>query len=1241
MANFVSARDFTVGWICALPIELAAASEMMDEEFADLPSQPAESNLYSFGRIGVHNVVAACLPAGQMGTNQAATVASQMKTSFPSLRFGVLVGIGGGVPNLEDDIDIRLGDVVISQPAGQHGGVIQYDFGKTGADGRIARTGSLNAPHTILLNALAKLRANDLRRKTQVLKHLSQLSSQPEFASPGSEKDTLYDASSPHIGTATCAKCHPADVVDRDARATTKPVLFFGNIASGNQVMKDGQTRDRYSHELGGVLCFEMEAAGLMNNFSCIVIRGICDYADAHKNKQWQPYAAATAAAYAKELLNTIPPLTSSNLDKPEDSHQKPYFIVPFGRNENFVGRDAILTRLLKRIPPSANKDACQRTAIVGLGGVGKTQVAIEAAYRVRDAHPGCSVFWVPAVNTVMFENAYRDIGRALNIQDIEDDQADVKGLVKATLERGKIKSWLLIVDNADDTELLFTSSKLTSYLPSSRKGSILLTTRNHQAAARFSGSLPLRLVEMDTKEATNLLRKGLDETQFSDSQSTTQLLECLTYLPLAIRQASAYMASNRTVTISKYLGYCKASSDKLVKLLSKDFDDQDRYEDIRNPVATTWLISFDQISRDNALAAKYLSFMCHLAEKDIPRALLPPERALLRSENDETKTDDEMKTHDEMGTHDEWETDDGMETDDETDTDDEMNADEAISTLIAYAFILQRDTADRFDIHRLVRLVMRNWLREQEREEEQVTETIYWLCERFPWPKHDNRKVWMAYLPHAQAALQVENWCTNDELLCDLLCSIGESNNLLGKYAEAEQIHRQTLELREKVLGPENPDTLTSMDNLAVVLGSQGKYDEAEQMHRQTLELREKVLGPENPDTLISMNNLAVVLESQGKYDEVEQMHWQELELCKKVLGPENPSTLTSMNNLAGVLQSQGKYDEAEQMHRQTLELREKVLGPENPDTLISMNNLALVLGSQGKYDEVEQMHRQTLELYQKVLGPENPSTLISMNNLAGVLESQGKYDEAEQMHRQTLELSEKVLGPENPDTLISMNNLAVVLESQGKYDEVEQMHWQELELCKKVLGPENPSTLTSMNNLAGVLQSQGKYDEAEQMHRQTLELREKVLGPENPDTLISMNNLALVLGSQGKYDEVEQMHRQTLELYQKVLGPENPSTLISMDNLAVVLRSQGKYDEAEQINRQTLELKQKVLGPENPDTLTSMNNLALVLESQGKYDEAEQMHRQTLELREKVLGPENPSTLITQRNLQACLDA
>jgi tetratricopeptide (TPR) repeat protein len=273
------------------------------------------------------------------------------------------------------------------------------------------------------------------------------------------------------------------------------------------------------------------------------------------------------------------------------------------------------------------------------------------------------------------------------------------------------------------------------------------------------------------------------------------------------------------------------------------------------------------------------------------------------------------------------------------------------------------------------------------------------------------------------------------------------------------------------EAFGREHPSTLDSMDSLAVMLQGQGKYKEAEEMHRQTLELREKVLGQEHPSTLGSMNDLALVLYSQGKYEEAEGMHRQTLELREKVLGREHPSTLDSMNNLAEVLRSEVKYREAEGMHQQTLELKEKVLGREHPATLDSMNNLAMVLDSQGRYEEAEGMHRQTLELTEKVLGREHPSTLDSMNNLAVVLQRQGKYEEAEEMYRQTLELREKVLGQEHPSTLGSMNNLAAVLGSQGKYEGAERIYLQTLELKEKVFGREHPSTLGSMNNLATII--------------------------------------------------------------------------------------------------------------------------------------------------------------------------
>jgi nucleoside phosphorylase len=296
-------EDYTVGWVCALPIELAAAQEMLDEEHEKLHHDAHDTNIYTLGRISKHNVVIACLPEGQTGNNSAAAVALQMKSTFPLIRFGLIVGIGGGVPS--DEADIRLGDVVISRPHKLHGGVVQYDCGKATPSG-FERTGSLNTPPTILLNAIANLRANHVRGRYRLPEYLCKLHSLPIFARENAGSDILFEANYNHQGGATCGQCNKERVVIRQPR-TQEILIHYGIIASGNQVMRDAAERDRVSAELGSVLCFEMEAAGLMNNFPCLVIRGICDYADSHKNKRWQPYAAGTAAACAKEVLSNIP----------------------------------------------------------------------------------------------------------------------------------------------------------------------------------------------------------------------------------------------------------------------------------------------------------------------------------------------------------------------------------------------------------------------------------------------------------------------------------------------------------------------------------------------------------------------------------------------------------------------------------------------------------------------------------------------------------------------------------------------------------------------------------------------------------------------------------------------------------------------------------------------------------------------------------------------------------------------
>ncbi|KAM0130848.1 hypothetical protein ACHAO1_007629 [Botrytis cinerea] len=345
--------DYTVGWICALPeTELVVAGAMLDEEHPVLPAaDPGDTNVYLLGKIGSHNVVIACLPAENTGKVSAAIVAKDMLRSFKAIRFGLMVGVGGGAPSCiesdsdakedcedededddeEDDDDdevekrgdIRLGDVVISLHSKSSQAVVQYDFGKSLQGGEFFQTGTLNKPPNILLNAIGMLRAQYVRKGGNNLsEHLTRMvSTSPglarKFEYQGSGKDRLFKRNVGHVnGKKTCkACCGLADVnlVKRRQRGGTSPVLHYGTIGSADQVMKDSVLRDLWAEEKN-IICFEMEAAGLMDTFPCVVIRGICDYADSHKNKIWQPYAAATAAAYAKELLRVIPGQSVMNL---------------------------------------------------------------------------------------------------------------------------------------------------------------------------------------------------------------------------------------------------------------------------------------------------------------------------------------------------------------------------------------------------------------------------------------------------------------------------------------------------------------------------------------------------------------------------------------------------------------------------------------------------------------------------------------------------------------------------------------------------------------------------------------------------------------------------------------------------------------------------------------------------------------------------------------------------------------
>ncbi|KAL8349506.1 hypothetical protein RB598_005066 [Gaeumannomyces tritici] len=330
-----SPDQYTVAWIAALSIEAAAATAMFDEEHGQPKGfcrHPKDDNVYEWGRMGEHNVVITSLPAGICGTTSASTTTSKLLSSLPGIKIGLMVGIGGGIARPDDGRDIRLGDVVISQPDGTTGGVCQYDLFKAKPGDVNERKGFLLPPPTVLLNAVAAIQRRHLRKGSRVPAILRKMLKnnpamgkntklKPGFVYQGADNDRLFGPASVHAGGRDCGGCHTNETIERTDRNSADPEFHYGIIASGNTLVKDATARDRIVKNVGeDCLCVEMEAAGLMNNFPCLVVRGICDYADSHKNDRWQPYASATAAAYAKELLGHIPPAEVEETKKAMES---------------------------------------------------------------------------------------------------------------------------------------------------------------------------------------------------------------------------------------------------------------------------------------------------------------------------------------------------------------------------------------------------------------------------------------------------------------------------------------------------------------------------------------------------------------------------------------------------------------------------------------------------------------------------------------------------------------------------------------------------------------------------------------------------------------------------------------------------------------------------------------------------------------------------------------------------------
>ncbi|KAL4863239.1 hypothetical protein BDV12DRAFT_206709 [Aspergillus spectabilis] len=869
-------NDFAIAIICALPLEADAVETLFDELYDRLgryyDKHPSDRNAYINGRIGKHNVVLCYMPG--MGKGSAASVAASLRFSYTGIKLALVVGICGGAPSPPTYPDIFLGDVVISNA------VIEYDFRRQNPAGFQRKTDvkdTLGRPDQeirTLLNALSASKTR-IEYQNQILQHLHILQQTETRWHHPQVNDVLFKASYLHKHyeqTSVKCCCADGDIPDnicgdalerscdelgceesqiirhREISEAGKISMHIGTVASADTVMKSAQHRDAISRK-EKTIAFEMEGAGVWDNVSCVIIKGVCDYADSHKNKLWQAYAAATGASAAKAFLEYWRPVNH------EDASKKGHMMIPFGRNPRFVGRQDEIHKLENLI---SMPNGAKRLAITGLGGVGKTQVALELAYRMRDREPECSIFWIPCTSYEVVEQACMAIAQVVGVQHVKP--VEVKERLNAHFRQTEAK-WLLIFDNADDMDMWMkdssTASALKDFLPYNSQGHIIFTTRNRKLAVKLASSSVIHAPELDEKSGVEFLEKSLIQKHLlDDHHAVITLLEELTFLPLALTQAAAYINENG-IGLSDYLLLLQEQEADVVELLSEDFGDDGRYKDIQNPVAMTWLISFYQIQKLDQLASDYLSLMASVNPRDIPESFLP------RAASKKKMTD-------------------------------------ALGLLNAYSFITIQLGSGSITLHRLVHLATRNWMKKEEQFALYTRKAADRLRETFPHDNHNNRQLWREYLPHALFLLGENGFKERQEDYIDYIENVGSCLDSDGRYNEAEKLLVWVTETRGQVLGPEHPSTLTSMANLASTYADQGQWKEAEELVVQVLDIRKRVLGLEHPSTLTSMANLASTYADQGQYKEAEELEVQALDIRKRVLGLEHPDTLTSMANLA-----------------------------------------------------------------------------------------------------------------------------------------------------------------------------------------------------------------------------------------------------------------------------------------------------------------------------------------------------
>jgi tetratricopeptide (TPR) repeat protein len=877
-----------------------------------------------------------------------------------------------------------------------------------------------------------------------------------------------------------------------------------------------------------------------------------------HRNaiSRWEqgdflPESKATVLELARALR--LDDVETQNLLTASFTVQAPLSNVPYPRNPLFTGREELLQSLHRYLSTDQMVALIPSYAVYGLGGIGKTQLAIEYAYRYFLEYS--AVLWLQAENEETINASFLALAELLQLPERQESrQLHTIAAVQRWLSTHS--RWLLIWDNLEEMALL------SRYLPVGHQGKVLITTRRQALGALVHGvELPIMTPE---EGMLFLLRRAKVIEPLANAQQVQQvaqrqpgeyaaaeeLARIMGGLPLALDQAGAYIEE----TGCGLAGYLQLYQQHRKQLLGRRGTSSREHP---RSTITTFALAYQRMERCDPAAAELLCLCAFLYPDDIPEEMLEAGAECLQ----------EPLCHV---------------------VKDLYQFNQAIATLRCLSLVRRVAETRSLSMHRLVQVVLkermdpttcRAWA-------ERAVRVVNAAFPDVSWGTVTRWSVCQRYLAHVEVCARlIEQWGIGSLEAARLLNRAGDYLAERAEYEQAEQLLKQGLALCQALPEPERVEEAESFSGLAKIYWQQGKYEQAKELYAAALEACERYLGEEHQKTAWALSNLAVIYSNQGKYAEAELLHMRAIRIRQK-LGDE-VELYAGFHNIAYLNAEKGKYAEAERFYLRALEVGEPFLGADTPYLSYGFNSLGVLYAYQGRYAEAESLHLRALGMREQMLGPTHPDVAVCLTDLARLYTWQGKYAEAEQLLLRALDIHEQLWGLEEPQAAATLGELGMLRLAQNQEAEAEQFLLRALHLREQQLGEHHPHVALTLDGLAALYARQGRHTEAEALCLRILAIRESRLDPTSPLIASCLYLLAELHLSLERYEEAEAHLLRALRINEQSLGVDHLAVAAVLTTLGTLYSTRQQEQRAREMLERALVIREQRLGSEHPETV------------------------------------------------------